>query len=37
MDTSLGTLRCKNVLKEEYSVKYEEERFRGCGRSPEGD
>ena len=25
MDTSLGTLCCKNVLKEEYSVKHEEE------------
>jgi hypothetical protein len=25
MDTSLGTLCCKNVLKEEYSVNHEEE------------
>jgi hypothetical protein len=37
LDISLGTFERENVLKESKHVQYEEVRFRGCGRSPEGD
>jgi hypothetical protein len=37
LDSSLGTFCRENVLKEEKDVQHKESRFRGCGRSPEGD
>jgi signal transduction histidine kinase len=37
MDSPLGTYQRENVQKENYHVAREESRFRGCGRSPEGD
>jgi len=33
----VGNICRENVLKEGKHVQHKESRFRGCGRSPEGD
>ncbi len=37
MDSSLGTFEMENVLLRRENVEHKEDRFRGCGRSPQGD